>query len=61
MIFVLIINLILFGYILSEFLRILIEAFYAKLRRKRTKFTIENMFIARKITQRVRVMIRSYL
>ncbi len=60
-VFALVINTIAFGYILSEILRILIEAFYAEFDKNNLKYTMESIIVGRKIKPKLRQSIRAHM
>lgn len=60
-VFALVINCIAFGYILSEVMRILIEAFYAEFNMDNLKFTMENLLVANKVKPKLKQLIRAHM
>ena len=60
-VFALVINCLAFGYILSEVMRILIEAFYAEFNMNNIKYTMENILVNRKVKPKLRQLIRAHM
>lgn len=60
-VFALVINCLVFGYILSEIMRILIEAFYAEFNMDNLKFTMENLLVANKVKPKLKQLIRAHM
>ena len=57
----LVVNTIIFGYILSEILRILLEVFYADFHRNKTSSVFENIIMRNRVPNKMASFIREHI